>query len=240
MNRRSCIALLALAHVAVSAVAFERRYPRVNVTRQNAPRVICVDPGHPSEINSGYTVQNGTTETRMNWVIALQLKRLLTQAGYRVVMTKQSERELVTNRRRAEIANASGAAIMVRLHCDTGSGRGFRVYYPDRAGLHGKTVGPSAAVCAASRRAALAMRAGLAAKLRGSLVDNGIATDRQTAVGKKQGALTGSIYSKVPAVTIEMCFLSHSGDAKFIKSAAGQRMLAAGLAEGIRRYVPPR
>ena len=41
-----------------------------------------------------------------------------------------SEDEHVTNRRRAEIANAARADIMIRLHCDAASGRGFAIYYP--------------------------------------------------------------------------------------------------------------
>ena len=32
----------------------------------------------------------------------------------------------------------------------------------------------------------------------------GVKTDRQTAIGGKQGALTGSVFSEVPVVTVEM------------------------------------
>src|ERR1051326_938015 len=30
------------------------------------PSVICIDPGHPSEVNNGFAVQNGTTETHID------------------------------------------------------------------------------------------------------------------------------------------------------------------------------
>jgi len=40
------------------------------------PPVVCIDPGHPSEVNSGMTVQNGTTETHIDWVVAQQLQKL--------------------------------------------------------------------------------------------------------------------------------------------------------------------
>jgi len=203
------------------------------------PTILCIDPGHPSEVNDALTVQNGTTENHCNWVVALKLRPLLERAGCRVVMTKRAEREKVTNRRRAEIANASGAALMIRLHCDTGRGSGFCVYYPDAAGRHEGVAGPPAAVRRESRRAALALRAALAEGLKGDLRDNGAKTDRSTAVGGRYGALIGSIHARVPAVTVEMVFLSSKADAAFIKSEAGQQKLARALADGIRRYVAP-
>src|SRR5438552_16357682 len=63
--------------------------------------VVCVDPGHPSEIHNGMELLNGTTETHCNWVVAIRLKKLLDEAGYRVVMTKRRENEFVKNGRRA-------------------------------------------------------------------------------------------------------------------------------------------
>lgn len=202
--------------------------------------VICVDPGHPSEISDGMVVQNGTTENHCNWVVALLLKKRLQQDGYRVMLTKQTERQTVTNRRRAEIANAGQAQLMVRLHCDTGSGTGFCLYYPDTPGRHERTTGPSAQVCRGSRRAAYTLRAGLAAGLRGALQDNGVKTDRSTAVGRRYGALVGSIYSRVPTVTVEMVYLSNARDARFITSEAGRQRMADALAEGVRRFVAAR
>jgi N-acetylmuramoyl-L-alanine amidase len=96
--------------------------------------VVCIDPGHPSEVNSGLTVQNGTTETHIDWVIAEKLQKLLVAQGVKVVMTKSSEKELVKNKERALIANRAGASLMIRLHCDSSPSSGFAVYYPDRQG----------------------------------------------------------------------------------------------------------
>jgi N-acetylmuramoyl-L-alanine amidase len=200
-------------------------------------RSVCIDPGHPSEISDGLQVVNGITENHCNWVIALRLKRILEEAGFRVVLTKQAEEERVTNRRRAEIANEAEAALMVRLHCDYGSGTGFQLFYPAVPGRFGSFTGPSPEVCRESRRAAEALHAGLEAHLQGELKDNGIKTDRSTKIGKEYGALIGSIFARVPAVTVEMAFLSHPKDAAFLKSEAGQQKLARGLATGIKQYL---
>src|SRR5437016_13780910 len=66
-----------------------------------ARTVVCVDPGHPSEVASGKNVQNGTSETHVDWAIASKLRDALEAKGYEVVMTKSAEDELVRNKDRA-------------------------------------------------------------------------------------------------------------------------------------------
>jgi N-acetylmuramoyl-L-alanine amidase len=207
----------------------------------DARTLVCIDPGHPSEVASGRNVQNGTSEAEVNWVVAEKLRAALEARGYEVVMTKSSEEELVRNKDRALIANRAGAALMLRLHCDASAARGFAVYYPDRRGrAKDGTTGPGPDVIEESRRAARAVHAGLAEGLRGALEDNGVRTDYQTKVGREQGgALTGSIFSEVPVVTIEMVTLSDPGDAEFIKTEEGQRRMADAIADGVGRFVAP-
>jgi N-acetylmuramoyl-L-alanine amidase len=203
--------------------------------------VVCIDPGHPSEVASGRNVQNGTSEAHVDWVVATKLREELEARGYDVVLTKSSEEELVRNKDRALIANRARAALMIRLHCDASTERGFAVYYPDRQGkAKDGTTGPGPDVIDGSRRAADAIHAGLAEGLRGALQDNGVRTDYQTKVGRDQGgALTGSIFSEVPVVTIEMVVLSDPADAEFIKTEEGQRRMAQAIADGVTRFVAP-
>src|SRR5215213_8162113 len=99
-----------------------------------ARTLVCIDPGHPSEVASGRNVQNGTSEAAVDWAVAEKLRAALEARGYEVVMTKSAEEELVRNKDRALIANRAGAALMLRLHCDASAARGFAVYYPDRPG----------------------------------------------------------------------------------------------------------
>lgn len=203
--------------------------------------VVCIDPGHPSEVASGRNLQNGTSEAHVNWAVASKLREILDERGYEVVLTKSSEEELVRNKDRALAANRARAALMIRLHCDASAARGFAVYYPDRPGrAKDGTTGPARDVIEESRRAAEAVHAGLAEGLRGALEDNGVRTDYQTKVGREQGgALTGSIFSEVPVVTIEMVTLSDPADADFIKTEEGQRRMAQAIADGVARYVAP-
>ena len=199
--------------------------------------VVCVDPGHTSETSQGTASRDGKlTERHVNWVVGLRLKALLEAEGATVVLTKAKEGQVVANRRRAEIANAAHADLLLRLHCDSGEASGLATYYPDRQGRRFGVTGPSEAVIAASRRAARVFQPAVIAALGGAERDAGIKGDSQTAVGGKQGALTGSIFSRVPALTVEMCVLTNAHDYKFIRTPAGQDEMARALAAGVKAY----
>jgi N-acetylmuramoyl-L-alanine amidase len=197
--------------------------------------VVCIDPGHPSDQADGCTAPDGTTETEINWRVGVFLRDELTKRGYQVVSTKSSMTEKVANRRRAEIANEAGAAMMIRLHCDSSPLRGFAVYYPQQEGHKDGASGPSPEVREASGRLARAIHAGLAAAFKDTLPDNGVKSDRATGIGAKQGALTGSIFSRVPTVTVEMVVLSNETEARWIEQPANQQRMAAALADGADR-----
>jgi len=199
--------------------------------------VIAIDPGHPSEVSAGTAVQNGTTEVHIAWEVALKLRDLLRERGYDVVMTKSSEMQLVRNVDRAEIGKRAHAALMVRLHCDASSDSGFAIYYPDRQGTAEGKTGPGDDVMRRSAVAAQALHSGMAPLLAGKLKDGGVRGDSKTLVGSRQGALTGSIFSEIPAVLIEMVTLSNARDAAFIQSPEGQALMAQAIAAGVEHYL---
>lgn len=216
----------------MNRILFEQNKP----VTPAAAFLVCVDPGHPSETSEGATA-GGLSENRLNWQVGVRLKALLDAENIACILTKSRENEHVTNRRRAEIANQAGAWLLIRLHCDTGGGRGFTWYYPDRAGSKQGVTGPPKEVQTASRTAAGILNGAMKPILEGSLRSNPIRTDAATFVGGKQGGvLTGSIFSRVPTALIEMCFINQKSDAQFIASAEGQTKMAQALAAGIRAY----
>lgn len=200
-------------------------------------RVICIDPGHPSEVGRG-THGRQFTEIQVVWKVAVLLKQKLEADGYQVVMTKNSEEEFVRNKRRAEIANASHAALLVRLHCDAEGGRGFGTYYPSQQGKSQGVTGPSRQVIAESKAAAEKFHEGVVQSLNGLLPDRGLMTDLQTAVGHKQGALTGSVFSKVPVLLVEMLVLTNPKDEAVLTREDGFGRLAEALRSGVHSAVP--
>jgi len=199
--------------------------------------VVCVDPGHSSETSEGTASRDGKlTERHVNWVVARRLAVLLRAEGATVVLTKSSEGQVVTNRRRAEIANDAHAKLFLRLHCDSGEQSGLATYFPDRPGRRFGVTGPSPGVIHASLIAASVFQPAVMAALGGAERDAGIKGDSQTGVGSKQGALTGSIFSHVPALTVEMCVLTNAHDYRFIRTAEGQERMARALLAGVEAY----
>ena len=208
-----------------------------SVAYHAAAQTICLDPGHPSEAGRG-TAGKHTTEIKVAWRIANLVAAKLKSDGYTVVMTKTSEQQFVKNRRRAEIANSAHAALLLRLHCDASGETGFAVYYPDRTGrAPDGHRGPSREVLTESAIAAHKFHAEVAKQLAGQLHDRGLMTDMKTAIGAKQGALTGSIYSQVPTVLIEMVVLNNRHDEEFVTTKAGEQALANAIAKAAEASV---
>jgi len=196
-------------------------------------QTIVIDPGHPSEVGVG-TKGRRTTELKVAWEVGLALRNRLRREGYAVVMTKQRLNERVTNKRRAEIANAAKATLMVRLHCDASKGSGFSVYYPAKQGTVNGVIGPSPAMLRAVAPMARRFYRAMSQTLAGKLPSEGLRTDAQTYVGRKQGALTGSIYSDVPSILVEMVVLTNPKDEAFILSTAGRAAMVDALAQGVK------
>ena len=202
--------------------------------------LVAIDPGHASETSQGASGPTGASEIPVNWAVGQRLKTLLEEAGYRVVLTKLVEEELVTNRHRAEIGTLHGADVMVRLHCDAGEHRGTATFYPDRQGQRWGVTGPSPEVIAGSEDFVNIFHPAMIRALGPDWPDLGIKGDSETFVGGRQGALTGSIFSTIPVVTVEMAVITQPEDEAFIGSTAGQDRMARAIFAGLEAYFPAR
>src|SRR6185503_16679875 len=103
--------------------------------------------------------------------VATDLRTELERLGYKIVMTKTAEMQMVRNVERAEIGNHAHAALMVRLHLDASRDSGYALYYPDRVGTAEGKTGPSEEIMRASHAAADSMHAAMAQLLAGHLKD---------------------------------------------------------------------
>lgn len=174
-----------------------------------------------------------SAEVTVAWEVSEALTKALQAKGYRVICTKSLELQMVSDRLRAQIANHFRSDLLVRLHCDAGPGSGFAVYYPDRQGKVNGFRGPSPRVLKASRERAVAFHRAMAAKLRGRLRDRGLQPDTATAIGARQGALTGSIYAEIPVLLVEMVVITNPKDENFILSARGRKRMVEALVDGV-------
>jgi len=198
-----------------------------------AREVLVIDPGHPSENGIGTKTRAGIREVDINWEVSSRLQELLaSDARVACLLTKQSASETVTNRRRAEIANTASASLLLRFHCDSGKGHGMTLYYPAVPGKLGDHYGPPNGVCSASATLANRLTHSLRQRF-GARYPVNLRTDRQTAIGARQGALTGSIFSRVPVITIEMGYLDNPRDVEIILSTSTRELLVEALAASI-------
>lgn len=204
--------------------------------------VIYLDPGHQRKGNnepepvgpgskamkpkvSGGTtgVSTGKPEYVLNLEVTLLLKQLLAEKGYEVLMTREDHDVDISNKQRAELANAANARLAVRIHADgnvSAKAEGFSVLYPHRS------VMPDEAVQSSSRLAAElihdALKESTGAKSRGVV-------PRQD--------LTGFNWSTVPVVLVEMGFMTNPAEDEKMSESDYQQRLAEGMARGIEAYL---
>lgn len=172
-------------------------------------------------------------EVDLVWIIGVRLKERLVHAGVSCCLTKRRVRERVTNRRRAQIATAFRADLMLRLHCDASQGSGFAIYHPDRPGrAPDGAAGPAQRVCRESSVAAQAFHSAFRNALAGLFTDNGVLPDTKTAIGKRQGALTGSIHATQPVILVELCVLTNPDDERKVLSKHGFERVVNALVAG--------
>ncbi|MCU0316316.1 MAG: N-acetylmuramoyl-L-alanine amidase [Fimbriimonadaceae bacterium] len=201
--------------------------------------VICLDPGHPSENGIGAKGKY-ISELQLVWNVSLLTKPLLEKAGYEVVLTKATRDEKVTNRRRAEIGNEAKADLMIRIHADAGNHSGFATFYPHRQARVQGVLGPPTAILHQMKTLAPSFHKAAYGELMGKLKDLGVQTEAKTAIGARQGALTGSVFSKVPVLLLELCVVTNDQDSKFASTKEGQEAFARAILAGTRATVPLR
>ena len=92
---------------------------------------------------------------------------------------------------------------------------------------------PSPEVIAGSGEFASVFHPAMIAALGADWPDLGIKGDSETFVGSRQGALTGSIFSTIPVVTVEMAVITQPDDEAFISSPEGQDRMARAIFAGL-------
>jgi N-acetylmuramoyl-L-alanine amidase len=205
--------------------------------------VVVIDPGHDARANldeepigpgsgelkikdGGGTsgVVTGTPEAVLTLAIAKKLRTLLERAGLEVVMTRTATKGVsMGNIARARIANEAGAALFLRIHADGSSDRSIR-------GTH--TLVPAYRrgwtddIYTASARAGRIVQAELVRRLRSR--DRGI---------QERSDLTGFNWSDVPAILVEVGYMSNPAEDRLLGTDAYRRKAARGLCEGVLRYL---
>lgn len=165
------------------------------------------------------------TEAELNLSVAEKLKSQLEERGYEVYMTRDSEESDLSEAQRAKNVNASGAQILISLHANGGedsSEKGVEVMAPSYENPYWKDrtddIKKSNALADIILQS-YCEETGLNAKGLYN-VDNQILLN----------------WSEIPAVMLEMGFMSNESDDVYMAEEEHQQKMADSIADGIDLY----
>lgn len=208
---------------------------------QSAGRVIAIDPGHQQKSNYEMEpvgpgaselktkVSSGTQgittkvpEHQFNLELSLKLRDALQDAGYQVVMTRETAEVNLSNMERANLANEAGADIFIRIHADgaeNSAANGISVLYPSGRNPYIAELSPE------SKKLAQSVLDGLC---------DATGANRRGIVERDD--LTGTNWAKMPVIVVEAGFMTNETEEKKLLSADYQALLVQGILEGVKEY----
>ncbi|HIK21135.1 MAG TPA: N-acetylmuramoyl-L-alanine amidase [Synechococcus sp. M44_DOE_062] len=177
--------------------------------------VIAIDPGHGGR-DPGAIGVDGIQEKDIVLSVSHQVRRLLQERGYGVVMTRTDDREVLLQPR-VDMAVQANAALLVSIHANA----------LDRSGVHGIEtyyLRPDSAELAAILHRSLVRATGAA--------DRGVRRARffmvrETPVG-------------MPSVLLELGYVTNPTEGRKLATAEYQALLARAIADGIETFLRSR
>ncbi len=169
---------------------------------------VVIDPGHGGE-DPGATSVSGFYEKTVNLSVARKVAAKLRERGLRVVMTRDSDRA-VELENRAAIANQNRADLFVSIHADSSLARtnkGYSVYVARQASYSSQKV---------ARAIARYMQQ--------------VSPDGN---GVKQADYRVLVKTQMPAVLVEIGYISNRGEASMIATDSFQNRIADAICDGI-------
>lgn len=177
------------------------------ISSENGTFVIALDPGHGGE-DVGMT-GGGTAEKQVTLDICSKLKVMLESQGCQVVMLREDDTRL-PKEERVQSANASGADLLVSVHCgyseDTSASGAISHYKKD------------------SKQSAY-----LAKMIEDALVKESGASNG----GTQEGDYSIVSNTDMPAVLVEVGYISNDAEAQSLGDDNYQNDIAKGIAKGI-------
>lgn len=210
-------------------------------------RTVVIDPGHGGG-DTGAVGRGGTMEKDVNLAVARELKQYLERAGdLEVVLTRQRDEALDLDAR-AEAANTAGGDLFISLHCNSwfdDQAHGFETYFLSPASSDW-----ARSVEAAENGAAAAGREpGDVEFIVWELVQNRFITQSSRFAeylqgraclelgspdrGVRQAGFRVLVGAYMPAVLVELGFLSHADEEQRLGERAYQRQLARAIGEAV-------
>ncbi|MBI5144603.1 MAG: N-acetylmuramoyl-L-alanine amidase [Candidatus Omnitrophica bacterium] len=215
---------------------------------------IVIDPGHGGT-DPGAIGRRGLREKDVNLDVAKRLATLLRRQGVEVTMTRTVDK-FISLQRRVDIANSSGADLFLSLHSNANRVRGLNgleVYYVS------PKVSDSQRALSSAKDASLALGnaqiASSSLNLKAILWDMIYTSNRAESIvlsrsicrainrqldTKVIGVKGGNFYvlkgARIPAVLIEIGFLSNYNEERLLRNSYYRQQMAEAIAQGIENY----
>lgn len=186
-------------------------------------KIICIDPGHGgTDVGAiGHIGGKDVYEKNITLSIALPLRDMLTSAGAKVVMTRDTDNDVYGPwadadpelQARCDIANEAHADAFVSIHIDSFSNSsvdGTTAYYNAKS----------------SKDLLLAQMMHQATMNSLSIPDRGV----------KSNDFYVNVYTTMPSVLMEMGFITNDHRVKMLTSSWGPRGIAQSLFNGLVNY----
>ena len=236
---------------AAPAPAAAPRPPRP--AEEPAIKTVVIDPGHGGE-NVGAQGEAGTLEKDVSLAIARKLRaELVSERGLQVFLTRDHDVEVGLDDRTA-IANNYKADLFVSIHANASRARGAKgseVYFlsyqasDDESRWVAQSEGAAEPIAHAPAGSELALilwdmaqaehleeSSALASRIQEELA---VVTGSEGR-GVKQAPFRVLVGATMPAVLVEVAFISNPDEEKLLASDAYQSKVAASLARGIERF----
>ena len=197
-------------------------------------KTICLDPGHGGK-DPGFRV-GATEEQKHTLLLAEEVEQLLTQAGFKVTLTRTSDR-FVDLPDRADLAWRNKADLFISLHYNatenSRSVQGSEVYCLTPAGASSTNArlgqGDSGG-CPGNKTDSYNML--LAYHLQAALTRGLPVTDR----GVRRARFAVLRETRMPAALVEAGFLSHPAEGRRILDPNYRRQVAKAIVQGLQAY----
>ena len=216
-------------------------------------KTIVIDPGHGGK-DSGAVGYRGYKEKDIVLQIGKYVRDYLKKRGYKVYMTRSTDR-FIKLRNRTRYANRKKADLFVSIHANASRKKkayGIETYFlsPSRSSRAEKVAAMENKVyiddmnfyakqsflkfmnnhkIIASNKLAIDLQQGILLELRkyyNKVVDGGV----------REGPFWVLVGAQMPAVLIEVGFITNPNEAKRLKNKNYQKHIAKGIADGIERY----
>lgn len=209
--------------------------------RASRPPRIMIDPGHGG--SDPGTTAGTLRESAIAMDIGKRLATYLSRSGFEVRLTRSGDKSFLGLEQRCRLASDWPADLFVSIHLNSGpaTAHGIETYAIPPAGQLSTEAATRKSVSAAARAAAARTESGNRndrnnIRLAWCIHRRLVAATQRADRGIRRARYTVLRESTVPAVLVEVGFLSNAGDAGFYATAAGRDKAAVGLCRGIMDF----